>query len=329
MAAIHVVSPGLVTTIQDLGRWGLQARGVPVAGPMDPYAHRMANALAGNPADRATLEVTLVGPEVEFDDARVVAVAGASFDLTLDDVPMSMLTPVGVAAGSRLKFGRRRNGARAYLAVSGGISVAPVLGSRATHATIGMGGIDGRPLKAGDVLALGLENPGVRHGRRRVKSEAVGADAKRPHGGPDSRLPASAECLRVLPGPQRDMFDDGAMRVLQETRYTVDPDSNRMAFRLSGGRLQRAAAGEMISDATPMGTIQVLPSGQPLLLMADRQTTGGYPQIATVISADFHVAGQLAPGDAVSFRLCTWNEAMAALIAQERVLLDAESRWTS
>jgi biotin-dependent carboxylase-like uncharacterized protein len=290
----------------------------------------MANALAGNAADLATLEITLVGPEVVFDDARVVAATGASFDLTVDGTAVPMQTAFAVSAGSRLKFGRRRNGARAYLAVSGGISVPPVLGSRATHVTSAMGGINGRAVKAGDRLPLGAQNASrqLGLGARGPQRDGIGGNRRDEHGVEGSQVANQPARLRVLPGPQLDVFEADALRILQAGGYTVDQKSDRMGFRLSGPLLVRRATEEMISDATPMGTLQVLPSGLPLLLMADRQTTGGYPQIATVISADLHIAGQLAPGDAVSFHTCTHADAIAALIAQERVLLDVESRWT-
>src|SRR5207244_6012161 len=154
MSHLLVSKPGLLTTIQDRGRWGLQARGVPVAGPMDPCSHRLANALVGNPRTAATLEVTLLGPELEFDDERVIAVAGAEFDVTVDDRPAPTNAAFLVAAQSRLRFGTRRRGARAYLAIAGGIAVPPVLDSRATHLVSAMGGFHGRPLKAGDRVPL-------------------------------------------------------------------------------------------------------------------------------------------------------------------------------
>src|SRR5262245_28513815 len=147
MSELFVVSPGLLTTVQDLGRWGFQAEGVSVAGPMDAYSHRLANALVGNPITAATLEITLVGPELEFDTETAIAIAGAGFDVTLDDQSVPPQTVFPVKAGTRLTFGRRSNGARAYLAIGGGVAVDPVLGSRVTHLTSRLGGLDGRALK--------------------------------------------------------------------------------------------------------------------------------------------------------------------------------------
>src|SRR6185503_11243782 len=155
MASVRVITPGMLTTIQDHGRWGWQDRGVPVGGPMDPRSHRLANTLAGNDTDAATLELTLVGPEAEFEDERIAAVTGADFDVTVDSRAMPVNAPFAVGAGSVLRFGSHRRGARAYLAIDGGIAVPAVLNSRATHLPSAMGGFEGRPLRAGDRLPLG------------------------------------------------------------------------------------------------------------------------------------------------------------------------------
>ena len=314
MPAIRVIAPGLLTTVQDLGRWGRQSRGVAVAGPMDPRAHRLANTLVENPAAAATLEVTLLGPALEFEDARIVAVTGAAFEITLDGQTAPMNAAFRVAAGAVVRFGARLRGARAYVGVSGGIAVAPVFGSRATHLPSRMGGLDGRALRAGDSLPVG------KRGRESFPSRALQEQTPDPFSLPDGNA-----TVRVLPGPQQDWFAAAALDVLQSGPYVVDPQSDRMGFRLHGPRLEHAGNAEMLSDATAVGGLQVPARGEPILLMADRQTTGGYPSIATVISADIGVAGQLAPGDGVSFVVASLGEAMAALIAQERTLMAFES----
>jgi antagonist of KipI len=311
MAAIRVVKSGMLTTIQDLGRWGLQSRGVPVAGPMDRVSHRMANAIIGNPPTAATLEVTLVGPELEFDDERVLAVAGASFELTVDGRPAPHAAPFVVSSGARLRFGARRSGTRAYVAITGGVAVPPTLGSRATHLVSRMGGLAGRALKAGDRLPL-----------EALTRQPILAD-RLPAG--TAALPETPAKVRVLRGPQIEHFAADALDVLQSAPYTVGSTSDRMGFRLEGPRLTHAHGADTISDATPIGVLQVPASGQPILLMADCQTAGGYPKLATVISADLRVAGQLGPGDTLSFIVCSPREAMAALIAQERMLMAFES----
>jgi antagonist of KipI len=309
--AVSVIKAGMLTTVQDTGRWGYQARGVPVAGPMDPVSHRLANALVGNGRFAALLEVTLIGPELEFDDERVVAMTGAQFELWLDGRPAPSGAPFMVCAGSRLRFGLRQLGARAYLAVSGGIAVPETLGSRATHLVSAMGGAGGRALMGGDRLPLG--NPSPR------------GPALAPHD-PIAPLPDRHAILRVLPGPQADYFAPDSLDVLQSGPYTIGGNSDRMGFRLQGPRLIHARGADIISDATPLGVLQVPASGQPILLMADRQTTGGYPKIATVITADMAVAGQLAPNDTITFAVCTRADALKALIAQERVLMAVEDR---
>lgn len=309
-AAILVIKPGMLTTIQDEGRWGLQARGVPVAGPMDPASHRLANALVGNDRSAAALEVTLVGPELEFDDERLVAVTGAAFDLWLDGKPVPHNAAFTAAAGSRLRFGERRLGARAYLAVAGGIAVAPTLGSRSTHLISAMGGIDGRALRTQDRLPLGAP---------------TGAPTVAGQSAPIVPLPDRHARVRVRPGPQAEYFSSDALDVLQSAPYGIAQNSDRMGFRLDGPRLTHARGADIISDATPLGVLQVPASGLPILLMADRQTTGGYPKIATVITADIPVVGQLGPSDTIRFAVCTAHEALGALIAQERALMAVET----
>jgi antagonist of KipI len=311
MPDILVVKPGMLTTVQDLGRWGMQAQGVPVGGPMDPWSHRLANALVGNDRGAATLEITLLGPELEFEDERLAAVAGAEFELLVDDRQAPWHTPFLIPSGSRLRFRRREQGVRAYLAVAGGIAVPPVLGSRATHVVSGLGGLDGRPLKIGDRLPLGDETT-ARGPRPALEHPLV-------------PFPTGEATVRVLPGPQDDFFTTDALDVLQSGPYRIAQNSDRMGFRLTGPVLAHSRGADIISDATPLGVVQVPASGQPILLMADRPTAGGYPKIATVISADMAVAGQLSPGDSIVFSVCTLREAMAALIAQERFVMAVES----
>ena len=301
---LTVVRPGLLSTVQDLGRWGYQDRGVPVAGPMDSVSHRVANAAVGNSPGAATIEMTLVGPELRFEQDAVFALAGGDFGARLDDRSITRNRPARARAGATLRCGAHAQGARAYLAVGGGIRTEPVMGSRATHLVSAMGGVAGRPLMAGDRLPLTSEAD-VAVGRSATHAIAATGRVR----------------LRVLPGPQDEFFDASAFERLQASAFTVSQQSNRMAYRLSGAVVPRLSDREMISDAMVFGGIQVPPSGEPILLMADRQTSGGYPQIATVITADLPLAGQLAPGDRVEFAVCTRREAVAALIAQEGLLL--------
>ena len=299
---VTVLRSGLFTTVQDLGRWGYQAEGVPVSGAMDLVAHRTANALVGNRPSAATLEVTLVGPEVRIEHAVTMAITGADLSATVDGVPVPMNHPARFTAGSVLRFGERRSGVRACIAFEGGVEAPLLLGSRSTHVRSALGGIGGRPLAASEQLTLGPAREDASLRLRQAPLLTAGPEAGR---------------VRVLPGPQDDWFPPGAMEVLQHTRFTVASQSDRMGYRLLGGRLPRHEGEEMISDATFPGAIQVPASGEPILLMADRQTTGGYPQIATVITADLPRVAQLGPGDSIEFRVCTRAEALQALIEQE------------
>jgi antagonist of KipI len=296
VARIAIVKPGMLTSVQDLGRWGLQARGVPVAGPMDEYSHRLSNQLVGNDPSAAALEITLIGPEIQALDDVVCAVTGASFALTAAGQEVRMHAPFALRSGASLRFGERRRGARATLAFRGGIAVDPIFGSRATSLIARMGPFDGRPLRAGDILTIGGA-AGAKPGNRPRTPIA------------ELPLPIGGARLRVLKGPHADMFTPGAYDALFGGRYTITPQSNRMGYRLEGPRLTHRASADILSDATAIGSIQVPASGQPIVLMADRQTTGGYPKIATVISADLPLAGQLAPGDWIEFKACTREEA--------------------
>jgi KipI family sensor histidine kinase inhibitor len=300
---LTVITPGLFTTIQDSGRWGYQASGVPVAGAMDVAALRAANTAVGNAADAAALEITLLGPDLRVERRCTIAVSGAALSATVDGRALANETPTVCDAGSRVRFGARRAGGRAYLAVEGGIAAPLVLGSRSTCVRAALGGLDGRALRAGDRLATGDHRAGG--------SQAPGMSA---HGHGDiPSLCSDATTLRVMRGPQDEWFDDAAFARLEASLFTVRPDSDRMGFRLQGSEpIARRSNDEMISDAAFTGAVQVPPSGHPILLMADRPTTGGYPQIAVVISADVPRAGQLVPGDTVRFAFCSLAEAQAA-----------------
>jgi antagonist of KipI len=301
VSALVVMTAGLLTTVQDLGRWGYQAVGVPVAGAMDRESHRVANALAGNDPGAAALEITLAGPVLEAEGALTVAVAGADIEVA---VGTRIVRPPAIAelgTGERVAFGRRHAGARAYLAVGGGLDTPPVLGSRAADLRSGFPGLAGRPLRPGDRVPVGTSA-----GRR-----AAVADV------PPCRRPVSGSgvVLRVLPGPHASV--DGLLDRLCAGAFTVSQRSDRMGYRLDGRRMSVAPSGDLLSMPTTTGTVQVLPDGSPILLMADRQTTGGYAQAAVVISADLPLAGQLAPGDRLRFEPCTRSDAFRALVAAE------------
>ena len=293
---MSISRPGLFTTVQDLGRWGHQSSGVPVSGAMDRCSHRLANRLVGNDDSDATLEVTLLGPEIAFTGETVVAVAGALFDLALDGAPMAIHERIAVRSGSILKWGGRRQGARAYLAVEGGVDVPLILGSRSTHVLTGMGGLDGRALRAGDRLTT-------------VDRSTAGRNAGLSASAPFA-VPGDGAVLRTIPG-EAQLFEQ-----LARSAFHVSARSDRMGYRLEGP-IVHSAGGELISASVATGTVQVTPTGQAILLMADHATTGGYPVAGTVIAADVPVAAQLAPGNVVRFTACSLAEADAALRNQE------------
>jgi antagonist of KipI len=304
MPSFTILRPGMLTTVQDVGRWGHQGSGVPVAGPMDLYSHRLANRLVGNPETAAALEVTLVGPELEASGDVFCAVAGGEFVVTVEGQRAPRHVVFKVPSGAKLRLGNRGSGARATLAVRGGFALPAVFGSRATSLISRIGPFGGRALVAGDVLPIGDDHAATTVSRTYPLS-----------------LPKGGARLRTIVGPHDAMFTPAARDAFFSARYIVTSSSNRMGYRLDGPLLTHAGGADLLSDATPAGSVQVPRSGQPILLMADRQTTGGYPKIATVISADLPVAGQLAPGDWIEFVPCSVPDALDALKLQERRLI--------
>jgi biotin-dependent carboxylase-like uncharacterized protein len=309
VSELVVRTAGLLTTVQDQGRWGYQAVGVPVAGAMDAESHRVANALVGNDASAATLEVTLSGPTLEATAPLLVAVAGADIDVVLEGRLSAPPLAVALSAGGTIGFGRRHAGARVYLAVAGGIDTPLVLGSRSADLRGGFPGLAGRAIRPGDRLPVGVV-------RGRPLDATRAPLCRRPVRG------GGGAALRVLPGPHADR--DGLFDRLCAAAFVVSGQSDRMGYRLEGRALAIPPTGELVSLPTATGTVQVLPDGTPILLMADRQTTGGYAQAAVVIGADLPLAGQLAPGDRVRFEPCGRAHAVRALLAAEQRMLAME-----
>lgn len=294
---IHVLRPGLFTTVQDLGRLGYQRFGVSVSGAMDPWALTVGNRLLGNPDHAAGLELTLQGPELLFEHRLSIAVTGADLSPTRDGVALPMWTVVTMPAGSRLQFGTRRQGTRAYLTIAGGIEAPLLLESRSTHVQSGLGGLAGRPLKKNDTLAGGGLSGRCCEGRTLAQSS-------RPQY-------LTSPTLRVIPGPQVGRFTEAALHLLAMSPYRVTSESDRMGYRLEGAELPHRGPADIISEAVSAGSIQVPPNRQPILLMADCQPTGGYTKLATMIRADRSLAAQLGPGDSLSFVVISAKEASA------------------
>ncbi len=271
-----------------------------MSGALDWFSHRFANRLLGNDRDMATLEVTLMGPELRFEQNATFAVTGAEFHITLDGTPVEMNRAIEATSGAVLTFGARLRGARAYVGIAGGIDVPRVLGSRSTHVVTRMGGHEGRALKRGDMLRTGAERQRPGAMVPQLSPFAI-----------DGRDGSKLRCTIV----------DGQLAAqLSALRFRVSTRSDRMGYLLDGATIDAAPSGELISTALPTGTIQVPPSGLPILLMNDHATTGGYAMAATVITADLPLAGQLAPGDPIEFEMCAINTAHAELRRRENAL---------
>jgi biotin-dependent carboxylase-like uncharacterized protein len=301
--ALRVLAPGLMTTLQDLGRPGHQHLGVPVSGALDPVALTAANALVGNPAGTGALEIAYHGPTlaVEADSARLafaggnVAIEVRPGDGTSGAMRLPPLQSVRLRRGEVLRVGGLSGSAVGYVAVEGGFEAAAVLGSQSTYVRAGLGGFAGRPLRAGDLLPL-------RQADAKDRGEAL--------------LPAldlaPPERVRVVLGPQDDHFTERSRRTFLDGVYTVSPACDRMGMRLEGAALEHSHGFNIVSDGIAPGSIQVPGNGLPIVLLADRQTTGGYPKIATVIAADLPALGRLAPGAKVAFAAVSIADAEAA-----------------
>jgi len=314
--SLRVLRPGLLTTVQDRGRHGYQRVGLCPGGAMDPVALALANALVGNPPDEAALEITVIGPEIVFEVDTLVAVCGAEFNTRF---PHNR--PVLARAGTRFNAGRATRGARAYVAVAGGFAVDPVLGSRSTFLPGQFGGYEGRALRHGDVLPLRDAAAADRFSAlKKIRDGTVRWSA------PPLTLPDREPILvHVIEGQHFASFDANSQRAFFDTVWRVAPDSNRMGFRLSGPPLGRPQADEILSGPTCLGSVQVPPSGVPIALMADHQTTGGYPRIAEIVSADVARLAQLAPGGKVHFAKCSL-EIAAELRRDARARLESALR---
>jgi antagonist of KipI len=312
MSFIEVRAPGLLTTVQDLGREGFGPMGVSPSGAADAVALRVGNRLAGNAEGAAGLEMTLLGGTFFFREAAVAALTGSDFAPALDDRRVETWNSVEIRAGQTLQLGPTRAGARCYLCVRGGIEVKLFLGSASTHLLSGIGGFEGRALRKGDVLKVGRAIEAFRTFRKRnLARRALEKLAPR-------------KVLRVTAGPQSDWFSKEAQEMFYQGTYRVTEESNRMGLRLEGAAIASAPAGEMISEGVSLGAVQITASGLPIILFVEQQTTGGYPKIANVISADMSSLGQLRPRDEVRFELVEMETARALFVEREELLASEE-----
>jgi biotin-dependent carboxylase-like uncharacterized protein len=319
---IEIERPGLLTTVQDLGRRGFQHLGVPVNGAMDELSHRMANWLVGNADDEATLEMTLSGPTLRFRSDAVIAVCGANMDARVDGEPLPPWRPARVPAGARLVFGRCAEGARAYLAVAAGFDVPAVMGSRSTALRGGYGGFRGRALRRGDVVPLRSRDEAhtPRWVRLLSRSRRGVAYPSWAVAHTEVPMPREGQRIRVVPGRHWQSFPVAVRDQLTGPEYKVLLDSDRMGFRLEGPALEARRGNDVLSEGVVTGAVQVPPSGQPIVLMADRQTTGGYPVIAVVAAVDLPMMAQFAPGARLRFEMIAVAESHALLAARDREL---------
>ncbi|MFC0402649.1 biotin-dependent carboxyltransferase family protein [Paraburkholderia rhizosphaerae] len=325
---IDVIRAGLLSSVQDLGRHGQRHLGIAMGGALDRLALEVGNRLVGNRPDAAGLEITFGPTVLRFPRATRVAITGCEFGATLDGVPVHSWWSLPVQAGQQLALNAARRGMRGYVCVAGGIDVLPVLGSRSTDLGAGFGGLGGRALRDGDRLPVGVPAPHARglgpdapefgvKAPEWCKFNQIDEPARR---GRHASGAAWAPAVRVLPGPEYDSFTAAARDAFWSGQWLVTPNSNRMGFRLAGTALERQQKIDLLSHAVMPGTIQVPPNGQPIILMSDAQTTGGYPKIGSVIHADLWKLAQIRLNGAVRFIAATAHEARAALLEERRYL---------
>lgn len=354
---LYINKPGLWTTVQDSGRRGFQQFGMPVSGAMDAFALRVANLLVGNPGDAAALEMTMTGPALTFEGDTLIALCGGDLAPSINGEAVPGWRPVLVRGGSELRFGSAARGCRAYLAAAGGLDVPRVLGSRSTYVRAELGGIGGRALQSGDELPLGEPSAAAAALARALARGAAAAHAgaggahsggtqaaggARSAGGSRSggaafaapRWFADAEALagyrrepviRFVRGREYGRFTEESRRQLASGRFVLSPRSDRMGFRLDGPVLALEQPADMVSSPVTEGTVQVPPDGAPIILMADRQTTGGYPRIAQIAAVDLPLLAQTLPGSPVAFREISREEAEKLYLRREKEFRSLES----
>ncbi len=306
MEMLIIEKPGLLTSIQDLGRCGFKKYGIITGGAMDPVSYRMANLLVQNEENEPTIEMTLYGPTIRFLENTIIALCGGNLSPSLNGRPMQMACPIHIQKGDVLTFGQPKTGCRAYLAIRGGIKIQKVMGSYSTYLRAQIGGFKGRSLQKGDQLEyvpVNQESDVIS-----TKWFASGMHIES----------SGAKKVRVLKGRHFEEFTNRSIDTFSKESYTISPQSDRMGYRLDGTLLELSESKEIISEAVTFGTIQVPANGKPIILMADSQTIGGYPKIAEVISADLPVVAQAKPGDSLQFEFVTLDEAQRLYLDQEK-----------
>ncbi|MEO5624535.1 MAG: biotin-dependent carboxyltransferase family protein [Dokdonella sp.] len=329
--SVVVLKAGLLTTLQDRGRCGLAAIGVGHAGPMDVVSFRLANALVGNADTAAALEISVLGPRLRFETDATIALTGARFDMRVDAQAASSWQSTRIKAGSVLDLGSAQRGARAYLAIAGGFTVDAVLGSRSTDVNAGLGPLNGRPLAAGDRLVISAATAMASHPGatpQRGSTRSIDASSSKP------RWPTSTwsldprpwfdadidQPIHLIRGAHWTALDASSRIALFAQVFRIDADSNRVGYRLKGPRLALGAPLELVSEPVAFGTLQLPPNGEPIALMAEHPTTGGYPRIGQVAAIDLARLAQRRPGDRVHFLEVGIDEAQTRYLAREREL---------
>jgi antagonist of KipI len=306
MPVIVIQSAGLLTTVQDSGRFGYQRYGMPAGGAMDPFSFLLANALVGNRPDAACLETTYSGPEIVFTADGAIAITGADMRPCKNGKAIQVNKTIFVKSGDILSFRDLKYGCRSYIAFAGGILVPRVMGSYSTYLRAKIGGFEGRALRTGDELNIGAISGKV------MKLEI-----------PETLLPEYGTCqtIRIIPGPEIKRFDFDAIRYFLTSEYLVTDQSDRMGYRLSGYTINSSSGNsDIISAGISLGTIQIPGNGQPIILMADRPTSGGYNRIANVISSDITLLAQLKPGDYINFNEISVEKAQELLISRQKLM---------
>lgn len=322
---IRIMKPGLLSTIQDMGRYGFQKDGVVVSGAMDTVSFRIANLLVGNEENAAAIEVTLLGPFIEFLQDAFISICGADFPASIDGERIQLWATIFVRKGSKLRFGSAHTGCRAYLAVAGGFQIETIMRSKSTYLHAELGGLHGRALEVGDeisfeppnelitkLLAIFTKKPFKSHFIKMKWSIAVDSFT----------LSEEPRRIRVLEGEQFNFFSQASQEAFFSHPFTISTEADRMGYRLSGNKLHVTSCEGMISEAIPAGTIQVPPDGNPIILLADRPTIGGYPKIGQVARIDLPFVAQLKPGDTLSFVRINVETAQRKFLEKERLLTE-------
>ncbi|MBG9787094.1 MULTISPECIES: biotin-dependent carboxyltransferase family protein [Brevibacillus] len=329
--SIRVIKPGLLTLIQDQGRFGFRKYGVVTSEAMDPMALRIANMLVGNAEQLATLEMTLTGAELAFEHDSLIAITGADLSFTINGERLPMWRPIFVKSGTVVKGGGCRTGCRAYLAIAGGIEVEQVLGSRSTYARAGMGGYQGRSLQAGDYISVGELANVTRAFLEKWDNRLAKQTSLRSWTSVDWSV--SADCLatyrrnpqvRISRGTHFSLFTSESQQNLFQSPYKITPQSDRMGYRLQGAMLDLVEPIELLSEAVAFGTIQVPAEGYPIILLADRQTTGGYPRIGQVATVDLPILAQMKPGEEIMFTEIERDESEKLLMEREQFFIELQ-----